>query len=150
MSRSSIKSDLKRRPGQNTKNFGGADMPFDAAPVRSPLPDNTAGQSALVLNMMEFYFRDGQRWAHRTWWEAAGEKRCLLGAVRFVRSEILSDRDQAEYYLARAIHPAQANGSPTRVMQFNDAKGRTYPEIAAVLRKAKEMAEIDARASAAK
>ena len=37
-------------------------MPFDAAPVRSPLPDNTAGQSALVLDMVKFYFRDGAQW----------------------------------------------------------------------------------------
>ena len=34
-------------------------MPFDAAPVRSPLPDNVAAQSALVLDMAEFYFRGG-------------------------------------------------------------------------------------------
>ena len=41
-----------------------AAMPFDAAPVvRSPLPDSIAGQSALVLDMVEFYFRDGKRWA---------------------------------------------------------------------------------------
>ena len=43
-------------------------MPFDAAPVvRSPLPDNIAGQSALVLDMVEFYFRDGKRWARGGW-----------------------------------------------------------------------------------
>ena len=139
-------------------------MPFDAAPVvRSPLPDNIAGQSALVLDMVEFYLRDGQRWAHRTWWQAAGEKRCLLGAIKFVRHDILSDRDQAEYYLARAIAPAHANVShsvncPRRsskavelmisaiVMKFNDANGRSYSKIAAVLRAAKELAEADAKA----
>jgi hypothetical protein len=49
-------------------------MPFDAAPVvRSPLADNIAGQSAIVLDMMEFYFRDGERWAHGSWRRAAGE-----------------------------------------------------------------------------
>lgn len=139
-------------------------MPFDAAPVvRSPLPDNIAGQSAFVLDMVEFYLRDGQRWAHGTWWEAAGEKRCLLGAVRFVRHDILSDRDQAEYYLARAIAPAQAHVShavscarrsskaaelmmSAIVMKFNDANGRSYSKIATVLRAAKELAEADARA----
>ena len=148
-------------------------MPFDAAPlVRSPLPDNIAGQSALVLDMTEFYFRDGQRWAHGEWWQAAREKRCLLGAVKFVRSEICSDGDQAEFYLARAIDPAPANRSGTRtseqsarkasvaarstalrllvssiVMRFNDTKGRSYSEIAAVLHKAKEMAAADAAAA---
>ena len=39
-----------------------AAMPFDAAPAgRPPLPDNAAGQSAFVLDMVEFYFRGGQR-----------------------------------------------------------------------------------------
>ena len=37
-------------------------MPFDATPVHSPLPDNIAAQSALVLDMAEFYFREGKRW----------------------------------------------------------------------------------------
>ena len=38
-------------------------MPFDAAPVvRSPLADNIAGQSALVLDMVEFFFRAGAQW----------------------------------------------------------------------------------------
>jgi hypothetical protein len=153
-------------------------MPFDAAPVRSPLPDNIAGQSALVLDMVEFYFRGGERWLRGTW--QRGEQRCLMGAVRFVRSEVLCYRDQAEVYLARAINPPSANASPARsrtprsrtktngqlarkasvaarskvielwcasiVMSFNDANGRTYSEIAAVLSTAKELAEADARA----
>lgn len=35
-------------------------MPFDATPVvRLPLPDTIAAQLALVLDMMEFYFRAG-------------------------------------------------------------------------------------------
>ena len=134
-------------------------MPFDAAPaVLSPLPANVAGQSALVLDMVEFYFRDGERWLSGTW--QRGELRCLLGAVKFVRSEILCDRDQADLYLARAIAPAAPAYISTAIihgrliralassiiMKFNDRNGRTYAEIAAVLRTAKALAEIDARA----
>ena len=152
-------------------------MPFDAAPVHSPLPDNTAAQTALVLDMVEFYFQGGKRWLHGTW--LRGEQRCLLGAIKFVRFEICSDHDQAEYYLARVIAPAERvndnrarpSGTSTDdqlarkasvaarsktvellvssiVMKFNDTKGRSYSEIAAVLHKAREMAETDASARA--
>jgi hypothetical protein len=129
-------------------------MPFDAAPVRSPLPNNIAAQSALMLDMVEFYFDGGKRWGQNAW--ARGERRCLLGAVKFVRSQILCDRDQAEYYLARAIAPARPNASAASnkihellyssiVMRFNDTNDRTYSEIADALCKAKELAEADAR-----
>ena len=63
-------------------------MPFDAAPVRSPLPDNTAGQSALVLDMVTFYFRDGVQWGQGIGSEK-GTHLCLLGAVRSVRRELV-------------------------------------------------------------
>ena len=64
-------------------------MPFDAAPVRSP--DNVAGQSALVLDMVKFYFRDGAQWAQGIGSES-GTHVCLLGAVRFVRRELGNSR----------------------------------------------------------
>jgi hypothetical protein len=126
-------------------------MPFDAAlAALSPLPDNIAGQSALVLDMVEFYFRDGERWAPRGGRE--GDRRCLLTAIEFVRCEIGWHRDHAFYYLARAIDPDIAvlarpdQITPSFAIAFNDAPGRTYPEIAAVLRTAKALAKMDARA----
>lgn len=126
-------------------------MPLDAAPViRSPLAGNIAGQSALVLDMVEFYFQGGKRWVPGTWLHR--EQRCLLGAVRFVRNQLAYHKDNATDYLARAIRPelafiARPDWHPASiVIAFNDAPRRTYAEVAAVVRKAKELAEADARA----
>jgi hypothetical protein len=126
-------------------------MPLDAAPVvPSPLADDIAGQSALVLDMVEFYFQGGKRWVPGTWLH--GEQRCLLGAVRFVRNQLADHKDNATDYLARAIRPelafiARPDRHPASiVIAFNDAPRRTYAEVAAVVRKAKELAEADARA----
>ena len=83
-------------------------MPFDAAPVRSPLPDNVAAQSALVLDMAEFYFRDGAQWAQQGFGSETGAKRCLLEAIIFVRRELGNRKDLTPEYLERAIdlkHP---------------------------------------------
>jgi hypothetical protein len=126
-------------------------MPFDAAPVvRSPLADNIAGQSALVLDMVEFFFfEDGAKWNPRVFTNKDGA-RCLLGAIRFVRQQIACAPDRAPHYLVRAIHPArpdfQRSDPQPVIFRFNDAPGRTYAEVAAVVRKAKELAEADARA----
>ena len=80
-------------------------MPFDAAPVvRSPLPDNIAGQSALVLDMVEFYFRDGSAMGTGLRWNS-GERRCLLEAVSSCGTKLGDHRDRAPEYLARAIRP---------------------------------------------
>ena len=104
-------------------------MPFDAAPVvRSPLADNIAGQSALVLDMVEFYFRDGERWLCGTW--QRGERRCLLGAVKFVRSEIRCGRDQADLYLARAIAPAAPAYTSTAIIHGPQSRTKTNKQIA--------------------
>lgn len=103
-------------------------MPFDAAPVRSPLTDNIAGRSALVLDMVEFYFRGGERWLCGTW--QRGEQRCLLGAVKFVRSEILCDRDQADLYLARAIAPAAPAYTSTAIIHGRQSRTKTSERLA--------------------
>jgi hypothetical protein len=126
-------------------------MPFDAAPaVHSLLPANGAGQSALVLDMVEFYFRGGERWAPGS--SREGDRFCLLTAIEFVRRETGCHSDHSFYYLARAIDPDIAvlarpdQMSPSLIIAFNDAPGRTYAEIAAVLHTARALAEIDARA----
>jgi hypothetical protein len=72
-------------------------MPFDgttAKQIRRPKCDPTAAQSALVLDMVELFFRDGAKWAHGRWKTPDG-KRCLIGAVRFVRRQIGSNADRA-------------------------------------------------------
>ena len=77
-------------------------MPFDAAPVRSPLPDNTAAQSALVLDMVEFYFRAGAQWGQGIGSET-GTRLCLLGATTYVLRQLNVRKDRAPEYLLRAI-----------------------------------------------
>lgn len=139
-------------------------MPFDAAPaVRSPLPDNIATQSVLVLDMVELYFRGGAQWAQGIGSET-GTHLCLLGAVNFVRRKLGSCEDQAAEYLERAIdlkYPQcrkrlakaflriRTPKTVDIVTNFNDARRRTFADIVAVLHKAKEIAATDASAAAA-
>jgi hypothetical protein len=139
-------------------------MPFDARPVvRWPLPDNIAAQSVLVLDMVEFYFSGGAQWAQGIGSET-GTHLCLLGAVNFVRRELSNCDDRAAEYLERAVdlkYPqcrrrlAKAylgiRAAPRTVdviTNFNDARGRTFAEIADVLHKAKEIAATDESAAA--
>jgi hypothetical protein len=131
-------------------------MPFDAAPVRSPLPDNIAAQSALVLDMVEFFFQGGANWGQLTFHQGDGKK-CLLGAVQFVQREICCTNDCAVDYLAEVMsgghlrtyrNTSSSFLSRCMVFSFNDT--HTYADIATVLRKAREMAAADASAEAAR
>jgi hypothetical protein len=106
-----------------------------------------AEQSALVLDRVEIFFCGGGRWTKGTY-HRRDDSRCLLGAVRFVRNELGNSRDLAPDYLARAIGIEPGSGETwmhrwAAVMHFNDARSRTYPEIAAVIRKARALAEAD-------
>jgi hypothetical protein len=139
-------------------------MPFDATPAaRSPLPDNIATQSALVLDMVESYFCGGVQWAQGIGSET-GTHLCLLGAVNFVRRELGNCEDRAAEYLERAVdlkYPQcrrrlakaflriRAPKTVDIVTNFNDARRRTFAEIVAVLHKAKEIAATDVSAAAA-
>jgi hypothetical protein len=78
-------------------------------------------------------------------WETCDGKRCLLQAVSFVRRQIGSRADRAPAYLARAIRDNDYIRLQDRIIAYNDARGRTYPEIAALIHAAKALAEADAR-----
>jgi hypothetical protein len=122
-------------------------MPFDgttAKTTRRPEQRTTALRSALVLDMVEFFFRDGAMWVSGQW-ETCDGKRCLLQAVSFVRRQIGSRADRAPAYLAHAIRDNNYIRPHDRIVAYNDAHGRTYPEIAALIRAAKALAEADAR-----
>jgi hypothetical protein len=121
-------------------------MPFDGTTVkktRRPKQHTAAGRSALVLNMVDFFFRDGAMWTHHQW-ETCDGKRCLGEAVRFVRRQIGNRADRAPAYLAHAIHGNDHMQPQDRIVAYNDAIGRTYPETAALIREAKGLA-VDAR-----
>jgi hypothetical protein len=106
-----------------------------------------ATQSTTVLNMMERFFEGGIRWARRTYCTDDG-KRCLLGALEYVRCEAARGDDHAVEYLARAIDlrqlsrglPLLGNSDVLTVMGFNDAYGRRFDEIAEVVRHAHQLA----------
>ena len=140
-------------------------MPFDATPVvRSPLPDNIAAQSVLVLDMVELYFRGGAQWAQGIGSET-GTHLCLLGAIQFVRQELGNCEDRAAQYLERVVdlkYPqcrkrlakaflgiGVAPKTVDVITNFNDARSRAFAEIVDVLHRAKEMAKADASAAAA-
>jgi hypothetical protein len=125
-------------------------MPFDgttAKKTRRPERRTTALQSALVLDMVEFSFHDGAMWVSGQW-ETCDGKRCLLQAVSFVRRQIGSRADRAPAYLARAIRDNDYKRTQDRIIAYNDARGRTYREIAALIREAKALAEADSRRTA--
>ena len=122
-------------------------MPFDgttAKTTRRLEQRTTALRSALVLDMVEFFFRDGAMWVSGQW-ETCDGKRCLLQAVSFVRQQIGSRADRAPAYLAHAIRENNYIRPHDRIIAYNDAHGRTYREIAALIREAKALAEADAR-----
>jgi len=127
-------------------------VPFDGTVIRKrrlPKRDPSGAQSALVLDMAAFFFQDGKLWTRQHWKTRAGA-RCLVEAVRFVRQEIGSRDDRALGYLARAIRESSGDwrvggASQDLIVGYNDTKGRTYAEIADVLRRAKQLAEADAQ-----
>lgn len=128
-------------------------MPFDGTTIRKrqlPKRDPGGAQSALVLDMAALFFQDGALWTGEHWKTRAGA-RCLVEAVRFVRREIGRADDRALDYLARAIRETYRDcrgvwGSRDLIVRYyNDADGRTYPEIAHVLRRARQLAEADTR-----
>ena len=125
-------------------------MPFDGTSKQSV--GLSASQSTIVLNMMEFFFDGGARWARRTYCTDDG-KRCLLGALEYVRCETGHHDDRAVQYLAHAINLRQlANGLPplgdtnmVTIIGFNDSFGRSFADVAAVLSDAKQLSVIDCR-----
>jgi hypothetical protein len=100
--------------------------------------------------MMEFFFDGGARWARRTYCTDDG-KRCLLGALEYVRGETGHRDDRAVQYLARAINlrqlakglPLLGNTNTVTIIGFNDSFGRSFADVVAVLNDAKQLAAID-------
>jgi hypothetical protein len=125
-------------------------MPFDGTtPAKPQLAQISAAQSALVLDVVEVSFRDGAKWARGTYSTLDG-RRCLLEAVQVARRQIGAQFDRAPDYLARAIRLRRGYGdlylgTEGTVLAFNDARRRSWRQIAAVIRKAKALAEADAQ-----
>jgi len=129
-------------------------MPFDGSDmvrVRLLSPHQTAAQSAIVLDMMEFFFDGGRKWCRKTL-ETSDGKQCLLGSVEYVQRLIGYRDDDAVGYLARAINlrqirkslPPLGDSDGVTVIGFNDAYRRSFGDILEVLRQARELAMVDA------
>ena len=138
----------------------------DGVPLRAavtPAPrsriDPTGRNSAAMIARVQKYFGpDGRKWVQRVGSTADG-RRCLLGALGRIRGEIRSGDDRVPEYLHRAIaqneprlrdflpfvhHSRGPLRSEDIVVAFND-QAKSFTEVAAVLRRAKELADADAR-----
>ena len=119
-------------------------MPFDGE-IRSGF----VGLDDMLLDMVEFSFAGGSRWAQRA--VEVGDSHCLIGAAQYVARETGCESDRTIQYLSEAITkwqrrhrliPSQ-NCDIDNVVGFNDAKGRRFAEIVAVIREARELAMVD-------
>ena len=100
--------------------------------VRQERAKLTSRESEATLDYMEDFFGNGDNWTKGVY-SAANGARCLVGAADHAR---VSAVDDAKYWLRQAI----AERSPHwTIEQFND-NADDYSEIAAVIRRAKEMA----------
>ena len=97
----------------------------------------TGRETVATLDYMEDFFSDGKNWAKGVY-SAADGARCLVGAAEHAR---LTKIDDAKYWLKKAVEERSPNWS---IEQFND-NADDYSEIAAVIRRAKEMAQEAAR-----
>jgi hypothetical protein len=129
-------------------------MPFDATdrwPAWCLKTDPTGEQSRLVLDMMQSFFgEDGRNWTQGVWEQWDG-RCCLIGAVGFIRRQIGSDDDRVPEYLARAIGRCGRRRTPkktiARIVTDYNERAAGFVEIAAVIGKAKALAEADMQAA---
>jgi hypothetical protein len=94
----------------------------------------TGPESVETLDAMEGFFQGGANWTQGVYQRPNGQ-RCLVGAADHLRA---SSVDAAKFWLERAI-AEETRGTVTRIESFNDSR-RSYSEVAAVVRRAKELA----------
>jgi hypothetical protein len=94
--------------------------------------------SLQVLEKAEEYLQRGERWGCLPYHEG---KMCLLAVINMAMLETLSPLHRAVDHLAKAIGgdccPEQR---VAKIIAFNDAPGRKWEEIEAILQKAKNIA----------
>jgi hypothetical protein len=91
-------------------------------------------ESVGTIEMITDFFQDGAMWTRDTYLAPNGA-RCLAAAANAVR---VSNIDSAKYWLVQAIKEREPQLGT--IEQFNDSR-RSYDEVAAVLRRARELAE---------
>jgi hypothetical protein len=121
-------------------------MPFDG--------NEPASKTVRMLDLMEEFFDSGKNWTKgvlRAW----DGRLCLVGAVWDARKSSGISGDRTEYYLHRAVRERLKGpiGVPRRyeqvVMYYND-RCDGYEDIAALIRRARELAREAARSNPAR
>jgi hypothetical protein len=107
-------------------------MPFDGAGRGDLL-------AVQMIDLITAFFWDGACWTRGEMHDGYG-KRCLVGAMRYIRAETGISGDHTAAYIRRAMRAE--NHLETCLMEFNDGC-HSYVEIAAILRRAREFALAD-------
>ena len=119
-------------------------MPFDGTAQRGYL-----GLDDALLDMVEFALDGGKQWCQRGL--EIGDKRCLFGSALFVQHETGCFSVHVFRYLAQAIDRWRVRRGLApldltdyyKIAAFNDGKDRSFEDIIAVIRNARELAQID-------
>jgi hypothetical protein len=110
-------------------------MPWKPIPCE---PTSVEPNSLQVLEKAEEYLQCGERWGHLPYHDG---KMCLLSAINLAMLETRNPLHRAIDHLAKAIGgdycPEQRDAM---IIAFNDAPGRKWEKIAAILQKAKNVA----------
>jgi hypothetical protein len=107
-------------------------MPFDGAGRGDLL-------AVQMIDLITAFFWDGACWTRGEMYDEYG-KRCLVGAMRYIRAQTGISGDRTAAYIRRAM--GAENHAETCLMEFNDSC-HSYAEVAAVLRRAREFALAD-------
>lgn len=113
------------------------------------MPEVEAGQAVQVLGLLLEYFGErGERWARDRYHDGDG-RRCLVGALRYLRCKHRIPSENAECFL----HEAMKQGLPHQrggLVYFND-HCRSFAELRSVILEARTLAvsDIETQRSAA-
>jgi hypothetical protein len=92
-----------------------------------------AAKAVQLLDLLEEFFDGGKRWTRGDLWDGHG-RRCIRGAMEYLRRRHDIRWDPTTYYLLQAI----PGGWP--LISFNDVVCRDYAPMLAVIRKARALA----------
>jgi hypothetical protein len=102
-------------------------------------PDaDSAAKAVDMLDLLLEFFEGGKYWMKYDFIDDE-ENRCLIGAMRFIRTAHNLHGAPARHYLLRAMTPLDRRWG---LMWFNDGC-RRFAEIAALIRKARQLAVAD-------
>ena len=103
------------------------------------MPDaDSAARAVDMLDLLVEFFEDGKYWTTGKFINDE-EKRCLVGAMRYIRTAHNLHGAPTRHYLLRAMNRSVGGHG---LMLFNDAC-RNFDELGEVISKARELAVAD-------